>query len=197
MVGTVLHELGHGWMAIRLGDPTPRIQGRMVGNPLVHMGPFSLVCLFLTGMAWGLMPIDPTRMRGKYAEAKVAFAGPAVNLVIAIAALLGAGLWLRIGGFPEGEVALKGFHLLTIVAEAELVFFVFNMMPVPPLDGSHILANFHRGYADLLDKMYASGVAIFLFIVAFMATKFLWAPIEDLVTFLLSVTSGIELTRGG
>ncbi|MEM9415066.1 MAG: site-2 protease family protein [Planctomycetota bacterium] len=195
IVGTVLHELAHGWMAIRLGDPTPRVQGRMVGNPLVHMGPVSLVCLFFTGMAWGLMPIDPTRLRGKYAEAKVAFAGPAVNLGLAILAILAAGLWLRFGGFPEGEVALRGFHLLTIAAEAELVFFVFNMMPVPPLDGSHILANFSKGYAELLHKVYGSGAAIFLFLIAFMLAKFLWDPIADVVTVALEAVSGMGLVR--
>ena len=60
VVSIVLHELAHGWMAMKLGDPTPRLEGRMTGNPLVHMGPWSLLALALAGIAWGSMPIDPS-----------------------------------------------------------------------------------------------------------------------------------------
>ena len=78
-----LHELSHGWAAIALGDRTPIESGHMTFNPLVHMGGMSLVAFALIGIAWGAMPINPARLRGRYAEALVALAGPAMNLVLA------------------------------------------------------------------------------------------------------------------
>ena len=83
----MLHELAHGWAAIWLGDQTPVRQGRMTGNPLVHMGPWSLLMLAVAGIAWGQMPIDRTRLRGRHGEAIVAAAGPAMNVLLALAAL--------------------------------------------------------------------------------------------------------------
>ena len=74
-----LHELGHGWAAMRVGDQTPRLTGHMTWNPIVHMGPVSLVLFALLGLCWGAMPVDPSRFRGKHADAKVAFAGPMMN----------------------------------------------------------------------------------------------------------------------
>ena len=147
VISIVLHELAHGWMAIRRGDDTPLHTGHMTGNPLVHMGPFSIVALILCGIAWGQMPIDPTRLRGKYAEALVAAAGPATNILLAVAALTGLGLWLRLAPGVEAETAGNARAFLMVFGATNLLLCIFNLMPVPPLDGSHILANFHHGYA--------------------------------------------------
>src|SRR5262245_41654647 len=85
LLSVTLHELGHGWMAMRLGDQTPELTGHMTLNPLVHMGPFSLIVFVLTGIAWGTMPVDPTRFRmGRHGDALVSLAGPAVNLGLAV-----------------------------------------------------------------------------------------------------------------
>ena len=81
VISICLHELGHGFAAIALGDRTPEETGHITLNPLVHMGPISLAMLAIVGISWGAMPVDPTRLRGRYAEALVALAGPAVNLV--------------------------------------------------------------------------------------------------------------------
>ena len=94
IVSIILHELAHGLAAIKLGDKTPIHTGHMTLDPLVHMGPFSIVILLVVGIAWGLMPIDPTRLRGKYAEAIVAVAGPLTNLILAAIALTALGIWI-------------------------------------------------------------------------------------------------------
>ncbi len=86
-----LHELAHGLMALRRGDHTPVELGHMTINPLVHMGPFSLAALFFLGIAWGAMPVNPSRLRGKYGEALVALAGPVTNLLLAFLGLTGLG----------------------------------------------------------------------------------------------------------
>ncbi|MEM9881955.1 MAG: site-2 protease family protein [Planctomycetota bacterium] len=183
----VLHELAHGWAAIRLGDPTPRVQGRMTGNPLVHMGPFSLIALALAGIAWGQMPVDSSRLRGRYAEAWVALAGPATNLVIAAVAVITLAVLMRVwglgdvpalvalfglfGDFELGDLSTVQQNLLRLLAIAgvyNVVLAMFNLLPAPPLDGSHVLANLHRGYANFIGDPAHQGVHLLLFIGCFM-----------------------------
>lgn len=171
IISITLHELAHGIAAVRVGDDTPIRQGRMTLNPLVHMGPYSIIVLLLLGLAWGAMPIDPSRMRGRYAQAKVAFAGPAVNLFLAVASLVAWGLLLRFGAITyESEVAWREnlFQFLFIAGNANLLLFGLNMLPAPPLDGSHILANFHRPYADFISDPRHHGVHMLMFFGVFM-----------------------------
>src|SRR5438309_6666732 len=88
VVSVCLHELAHGLVAVWLGDDTPIQQERMTLNPLVHMGPSSLICLLLAGIAWGAMPVNTNRLRGRYGGALVAAAGPLTNILLATLALL-------------------------------------------------------------------------------------------------------------
>lgn len=199
VVSIILHELGHGWMALRLGDPTPNIQGRMNFSPLVHMGPFSIVVLLVTGIAWGMMPIDPTRMKGRYAEAKVAFAGPAVNVCLAAIGLIGAVVWLRISGeLPKQNTPAKnGFDMLWLLASLNVVLFLFNLIPAPPLDGSHIFANFSRGYANLLSSEGFQSVAMLPFIGAFILASVMVGPIMAGTLEVIGQLGGVPLEPMG
>ncbi len=168
VVSIVLHELAHGWMAIRLGDDTPRHLGRMTGNPLVHMGGFSILVLLFFGIAWGMMPIDHSRLRGRYAEAKVAAAGPGMNLILSLGALVALGLWLRLGTLdPDNDLQRNAADFLMIFGSANLLLCLFNLFPVPPLDGSHILANFHYGYARFISDPNNQQYFFFGFILVF------------------------------
>ena len=188
----VLHELAHGWAAIRRGDHTPERLGRMTGNPMVHMGPFSLLALAIAGIAWGQMPIDPTRMRGKYAEAFVSAAGPAMNLIIAVVTLTGLGVLMRLwglAGLPPvialfgafdaagaagidvvGDLSMmqqNALRLLAIAGTINLLLMFFNLLPAPPLDGSHILANFSPRYGNFIYDPANQGAGMLFFIGAF------------------------------
>ena len=181
VISVVLHELAHGWMAIRCGDDTPIREGRMTGNPLVHMGPFSLVALFVFGFAWGMMPIDPSRLRGKYAEAKVAIAGPLVNLTLAALCAVGFAIAVRVSGLElvadEPSIAQNVQTLLVYAGMGNAMLFVFNLLPVPPLDGSHILANFHRGYERFISNPANHGMFMLMFIGAFAFGGVLLTPV--------------------
>lgn len=159
-----LHELAHGWTAIRLGDRTPIETGHMTWNPLVHMGWMSLVMFAVAGIAWGAMPVNPSRMRGKYAEAQVAVAGPLTNLGLAIISMVGGGLWLRFGGGVVGD-EWYGYVMTFFFAGAflNLILAVFNLAPVPPLDGSKILAEFSSGYRQMLHNPQFQMVGILVF----------------------------------
>jgi Zn-dependent protease len=170
IVSIILHELAHGWAAVKLGDRTPIEMGHMdTLNPLVHMGAFSLILLAVVGIAFGAMPVDRTRLRGKYAEAMVAVAGPAMNVVLAILAIVALGLWMRFGGpvDPANNVAQNGALLLTMMGLMNIALAMFNLLPLPPLDGSKIAANFIPAYARLLDSGIAQGAMLAVFFAIF------------------------------
>jgi Zn-dependent protease len=142
----VLHELAHGWAAIRLGDPTPRDLGHMTWNPLVHMGGFSLVVFALVGIAWGMMPVDPSRLRGRHGDALVALAGPAMNIVLAIVSFAGLVLWLWLGGTVSEPLRTNLVHFFRLGVWLNIVLAVFNLLPVLPLDGGRIAASLSPAY---------------------------------------------------
>ncbi len=172
VISITLHELAHGWVAITCGDESPIYNGHMTMNPLVHMGGFSILMLFIAGIAWGAMPIDPTRLRGKYAEALVAVAGPVTNIILAFLTLTGLGLWLRFGsmsfsGDDMTQASENARYLLLVFGSMNLMLAIFNILPVPPLDGSHILGNFVPAYRRWLGQASGQGIMTALFFVLF------------------------------
>ena len=143
IVSVVLHEMAHGYAANYLGDPTARLQGRLSPNPLVHIDPLGSVIIpgllifsgagFVFGWAKPV-PYNPYNLRDqKWGEAKIAAAGPAANIVLAIifAALVGLAPTL---GLPQ---QFQEIGVLVIYLNLFLAF--FNLLPLPPLDGSKIL----------------------------------------------------------
>ncbi|MEE8612632.1 MAG: site-2 protease family protein [Nitrospirales bacterium] len=168
MLAIVLHEYAHGWVANYYGDDTARSQGRLTLNPLAHIDPFGtivmpLLCLLLFpgGFLFGWakpVPVTPGRLRNPRRDmALVAAAGPAMNLVLAIASGLFLSLLLFIdptlkASWPpqpgsEPRQDLLGMLLLPLVAMAlfsimiNTLLFAFNLLPIPPLDGGRILVS--------------------------------------------------------
>lgn len=143
IVSVVLHEMAHGYMANHLGDPTARLQGRLTLNPLVHIDPLGSIIVpgllifsgagFIFGWAKPV-PYNPYNLRDqKWGEAKVAAAGPGVNIILAIifAAVVGAAPAL---GLP-GQFQEIGLWIVYI----NLFLAFFNLLPFPPLDGSKVI----------------------------------------------------------
>jgi Zn-dependent protease len=155
-----LHELAHGWAAMWEGDDTPRATGHMTANPVVHMGVPSMIAFLIIGIAWGMMPVNPYRFRhGKWGCILVSFAGPAMNLVLAFVSLTILGcIWspLEHDPTPVEMFLLTGGFL-------NILLFALNMLPIPPLDGSNILANLSRTVAGWYSHPQAQMAGLLLF----------------------------------
>lgn len=150
LVAFPIHEFAHALAAYRLGDGTAKMFGRLTLNPVAHFDPIGGILLAVSvlasggrfGFGWAKpTPVNPMNLRnGRYGEAIVAFAGPASNLVLAAAAAIP----LRfIFDHPElvAQVGLL-FDVLTIFVYLNLILMIFNLVPVPPLDGSKVLFAF-------------------------------------------------------
>lgn len=141
IVGLTVHEFAHSFAAFHLGDPSSREMGRYSLNPLRHIDPVGFVMLVLLGFGWAKpVVIDPTRLRRpRRDEILIATAGPAANLVLAFGLILLLKLSLSLqplsGGGPY-EWALRSVFSGVFI---NIGLFVFNMIPLPPLDGSHVL----------------------------------------------------------
>ncbi len=144
----VLHELGHGFAAIQQGDETPRLTGHMTWNPLVHMGPLGLGLLCVVGIAFGVMPVDPSRFRSRHGDAWVSLAGPLVNGVLALLSLTALGLLSAL----DAEPRFGGVSPLWILGLLNVVLCLFNLIPIPPLDGSAVVGSFVPAYRAFLQK---------------------------------------------
>jgi len=143
-VSVSLHESAHAWTAEQLGDPTGRLQGRVTLNPLAHVDPlgtilFPLITWMVAGLLFGWarpVPLAPDRLRSpRWGGAVVATAGPASNLLLAGSLLVLLRLVVVMSGAVEGRLV----ELLEIGLVLNVVLGVFNLIPIPPLDGSWIL----------------------------------------------------------
>ncbi|MCS7173553.1 MAG: site-2 protease family protein [Armatimonadetes bacterium] len=145
LVAATAHEYAHAYVAVRLGDPTPRRLGRLTLNPLAHLDPWGTLLLLLAGFGWAKpVPVNPAYFPDpRRGMLLVAAAGPAANLIL----LMALGALARTGILPElGGLGALWLRLLYVNA----VLAVFNLLPVPPLDGSRILWAFLRGEGETL-----------------------------------------------
>jgi Zn-dependent protease len=185
----VLHEVAHGAMANALGDSTAKDLGRITLNPIKHLDLFgSIILPIFTALAGGFVfgyakpvPYNPNNLSDrKYGPAKVAFAGPAVNLILAIL----FGLVLRFLPFSLQGTILP--QLFSYVVWINLVLTVFNLVPIPPLDGHWFLLTFLPSRFDAFKLFLVRyGLVIFLIFVIFV-----FPLILPLINFLFRVIVG-------
>jgi Zn-dependent protease len=136
ILGITFHEFSHAAVATLQGDQTARSQGRLTLNPIAHLDPLGSIALILAGFGWGRpVPFNPMRLRSRrVGAALVGLAGPAANFVLALAAAIGVRVLFSTGtGAFEVNFSLI---LLDMLVTLNVVLGVFNLLPIPPLDGS-------------------------------------------------------------
>lgn len=191
------HELAHGWVSEKLGDPTPRMQGRLTLNPLAHLDPVGTLLMILTGFGWAKpVQVDPRYYKNrKRGMAITAAAGPLANLVMAFAALL---IWaivviictkLRVGT----SVIMGVGTFAQLFAVRNLCFMVFNIIPIPPLDGSKVLGMFlpDRAYYTMLQYERYSMILIMVLSLAGVFGNVIGAGVSFFLNGMLSMINSL------
>ena len=179
LFSVMIHELAHGYVANSLGDPTAKYEGRLTLNPLKHLDPFGSVILPLLlllatqgqGPIFGWakpVPINPYNFKDqKWGTLKVSIAGPATNFGIAII----FGLLIRFADFLPTQVGFQIaplIQLLGIVVFYNFLWGIFNLVPIPPLDGSWILFRFlPQGWEKVKRVLQQYGLYILIFFIFF------------------------------
>lgn len=170
LLSITLHELAHGWAAIWQGDNTPISYQRMTLNPMVHMGGYSLIMFIVCGITWGVMPVDPSRFRWRRrGRIVVAGAGPAMNLIIAFVCLTGAALWLNYGPITNDTLYRNVLVFLDTGGRLNVFLALFNLLPIPPLDGSDILSGMSFTCYRWFQNPQAQQIGFFILLVIFIS----------------------------
>lgn len=149
VVGFPVHEFSHAFAAYRLGDNTAKLFGRLTLNPVVHLDPIGAIVLALSALVGGFFigwakptPVNPAMLRGgRRSDAIVALAGPVSNLLMAAAAAIILRILVAVVDVPSEPIAFAANVLLYFVY-INVALFIFNLVPIPPLDGSHVLFAF-------------------------------------------------------
>jgi Zn-dependent protease len=141
VISLTVHEFGHSLMAIRLGDDTPRREGRLTLNPIAHIDLIGFIMLLVVGFGWAKpVHIDPRALKKpRRDEILISIAGPVANLLLALAFGLLAWLDYALARSMPLDIAQGAFNILTQAAAINVGLALFNMLPIPPLDGSHLV----------------------------------------------------------
>lgn len=194
LIGLSLHEFGHAFVAYKLGDDTPYYQGRVTINPGAHIDPIGFVCLLLIGFGWGNpVQINPGNFKKpRRDELLVSLAGVTMNFIVAV--LFAVILRILVAAAPEfiylnemGDIVLQ--MILNIVL-INIVLMVFNLLPVPPLDGFNVVTElFNLRRYGWWYTVYNNGFFILLVLILFDITDIVLTPgvlaVYDLIMDLL------------
>lgn len=179
-LGITVHEFAHAYRAEKAGDPTPRAAGRISLNPLHHYDPVGTTMILLFGLGWAKpVPVNPAMFRRpRRDEIMVSLWGPLSNLILAVVLAIP----IRLGFAGEYATALATIILLQIILA------VFNLIPVHPLDGSHILsALLPVDKARKLDALYQQYGLLLLLLVIILGRDAIWAVVTTLWGLLLGM----------
>jgi Zn-dependent protease len=197
LLSLTVHEAAHAWSADILGDPTARQLGRVSLNPVVHIDPigtllFPLIAMFtrVPILGWAKpVPVNPANLHPHWARKYmvIAAAGPASNLVLAILGAIG----LHLIGFGGGSMPSTAqiFEFLKALVEINVLLAVFNMIPVPPLDGGNVLSGLLRGQAaEFFNSLRPYGMVI---LYGLLLTGILWRIVTPIQ---IAIYRGLFLT---
>lgn len=185
-----IHEYAHARAATLFGDDTPRLMGRLNLNPASHLDPLGALLFVLVGFGWGRPVVyNPLRLKRHSDELWIALAGPLTNLVAALLLRLAImGVALLFPGLPSSGVLFLQY--VAVVAHVNVLLAAFNMLPIPPLDGSSIIAYFFPSYRGLA----ASQLGLLLLLLLIMplgSTNLLGTIINPILNAFQFITLGL------
>ncbi|WP_035289619.1 site-2 protease family protein [Clostridium sp. KNHs214] len=206
LVAFTVHEYAHAKIADKLGDKTPRFQGRLTLNPINHIDPIGFIMILILGFGWA-KPVEtnPRAFKNYYKDdLKVSIAGPISNLLAAL-------IFVLIYGFIANHIFIGDFgrkvntimflilYILRGVVEINVLLFLFNLLPIPGLDGFHVLKDlFHKFFYKFSDVIYGYQMVILvLFIVPLpglrisIASLIIGFPYRAIVSFFFKIASFI------
>lgn len=183
IVAISVHEFAHGWMANHLGDATAKMEGRVTLNPLAHFDPLGTLFLFLVGFGWGKpVPVNPHNLKNPKVDGlKISLAGPLSNFFVAI-------IFALILRFLPLNEALG--NIIYIIIQLNLTLMVFNLIPIPPLDGAGILVGLLPNEVNEVIHQLSLPLLITFLIFAF-STNYIADLIRIITTFFLKILVGI------
>jgi len=192
ILSVVIHEVAHGFAANSLGDPTAKLQGRLTLNPMRHLdltGSFliPIFTYFIGGFIFGWakpVPYNPYNIKNKWGDALVAAAGPASNLLVALI----FGLVLRFNA-TSAFLSVEAVALIVLIVYINVLLAVFNLIPIPPLDGSKILFNIlPQRYMNIMYEIQKYWMFIIVFFILF-----LWRFIFPIISWVFELITGFGL----
>lgn len=189
LLGISIHEFAHGYAAVKMGDDTPLMQDRLTLNPIKHIDPMGFICLLLFGFGWA-KPVMINRRNFKNPrrdDAIVAIAGPLANFIIAF---LFVGLMKLTDMFMPYTLSTQIlWEVLRSTVSINLVLMIFNLIPIPPLDGHHILGSIGgAGVWNFYYKYYDHLRFVMLLLIVFRGIGTIIGPIINyLYGFLISI----------
>jgi len=184
----VFHEFSHGWVANKLGDPTAKNQGRLTLNPFAHLDPFGSMMILFVGFGWAKpVPVDSRYLANPRIDMmKIAFAGPASNLLLAFI----GGMLIRVTGYMGPLTSM-----LIIFTQINISLAVFNLIPIPPLDGSQIFSGIMlQRNPQLVMKLQMYGPQILMGLILFgmlTGVSLIWTVMSPFVNFFMLLFSGM------
>ncbi len=187
IMGLTIHEFSHAFIANRCGDSTSRDQGRVSLNPLKHIDPLGFIMLLVAGFGWA-KPVEfeeKNLANPKTDVLKIAVAGPVSNALLAIvlSAVYVIFKDLETPDFYSGKYLINELFIYTIYINWGL--FIFNLIPIPPLDGSHLLLSYFKKYPVLYGVLYRYGTFVLLGLIVISAvSKYNLLPIWPAIRFL-------------
>lgn len=195
LVAITIHEFSHAYMADHLGDPTPRLQGRLKLNPMAHLDWLGMVFLLLFGFGWGKpVEFDPYNLKNPRKDAAViSIAGPISNFIMAIALSIILRLLIF---FDLNFLTTIGFLLLTPVIRMNIILGVFNLLPIHPLDGFKIVGGLlsNESAREWYSLQRYGMFFLLLMIFPIAGTSMLERVLSPMVSFMVNILIPMSLT---
>lgn len=195
-----LHECAHAWVAKKMGDDTASLSGRITVNPLAHIDIIGCILIVLTGFGWAKpVPINPSRMKdSRLGITLTALAGPVSNLLAAFVMMVVLQILYGLGIFELSTNMYYLFLLLKFFVQVNIGLAVFNLIPIPPLDGDKVLSYFTPWKYKMWMQQHQQIISIVFLII--LVTGILSTPLgwidSKIYTFFYNITKWIPILLG-